>query len=291
MAWRKPFKDKPVIMGILNITPDSFFDGGNFLSRDQAIEHALRLSEEGADIIDVGGESTRPGSEPVSLSDELKRILPVIEGIRNHSDIPLSIDTYKADVAQAAVEAGVDVVNDISALSFDARMADVVAGAGVPVVIQHIKGTPRDMQKNPSYTDVTGEIKAFFIERIAFAKSHGIKVEQIIIDPGIGFGKRLQDNLTIIRELKVLKELGRPLLIGTSMKSFIGRILGTDNVAERAEGTLASVAISLWNGADMVRVHDVARTKKVVLFMRALMADGDTGVSPRPANLSQGPPG
>jgi dihydropteroate synthase len=272
MAWRKPSKDSPVIMGILNVTPDSFFDGGKFFSRDQAIDHALRMVEEGADIIDVGGESTRPGSEPTSLSDELKRTLPVIEGIRRHSDIPLSIDTYKAEVARAAIDAGANVVNDISALSFDEHMADTVAGAGVTVVMQHIKGTPRDMQKNPSYTDVTAEIKAFFVERIAFAENHGIAGEQIIIDPGIGFGKRLEDNLTIIRELGKLKELGRPLLIGTSMKSFIGRIMGTDDVAERAEGSLASVAISLWNGADMVRVHDVARTRKVVLFMHALMA-------------------
>lgn len=272
MAWRKPSKDKPIIMGILNVTPDSFFDGGKFFSKSQAIDHALRMSDEGADIIDVGGESTRPGSEPTSLDDELRRVVPVIEGIRKHSDVPLSIDTYKADVAKAALDAGVDMVNDISALSFDTRMAGVVAETGVPVVMQHIKGTPRDMQKDPSYVDVTGEIKAFFVERIAFATAQGIDVENIIIDPGIGFGKRLRDNLTIIRELGKLKELGRPLLIGTSMKTFIGRILGTDNVAERAEGTLASVAISLWNGADMVRVHDVARTKKVVLFMRALMA-------------------
>ena len=203
------------------------------------------MIDEGADIIDVGGESTRPGSEPISLSDELRRVMPVIEGIRKQSDVPLSIDTYKADVAQAALEAGVDVVNDISALSFDLRMADVVARANVPVIVQHIKGTPRDMQKNPSYTDVTGEIRSFFVERIAFAINRGISEEQIVIDPGIGFGKRLQDNLTIIREISgCLKELGRPLLIGTSMKSFIGHILGTDIVAERAEGTLASVAIS-----------------------------------------------
>ena len=267
MAWRKRFKDKPAIMGILNVTPDSFFDGGKFFSRDQAIDHALRMGDSGADIIDVGGESTRPGSEPTSLSDELRRVVPVIEGISKHSDIPLSIDTYKADVAKAALDAGVDVVNDISALSFDERMADVVARAGVPVIMQHIKGTPRDMQKDPSYKDVTGEIKAFFVERIAYAKARGIDVEKIIVDPGIGFGKRLKDNLAIIRDLRVLKELGRPLLIGTSMKSFIGHILGTDDVAQRAEITLASVAISLLNGADMVRVHDVAGTKKVVLFM------------------------
>jgi dihydropteroate synthase len=271
MAWRKRFKDKPVIMGILNVTPDSFFDGGSFYPRERAIDHALEMAEAGADIIDVGGESTRPGSEPTSLGEELDRVLPVIEGIRKHSSIPLSIDTYKAAVARAAVASGADMVNDISSLSFDEDMAGVVAASGVPVVIQHIKGTPRDMQKNPSYQDVTGEIKEFFIERIAYARACGIDEDDIIIDPGIGFGKRLQDNLTIIRELGRLKELGRPLLIGTSMKSFIGRIMGTDVLAERAEGTLASVAISLWNGADMVRVHDVARTSKVVKFMKALM--------------------
>lgn len=271
MAWRKRFKDKPVIMGILNVTPDSFFDGGSYYPRERAIDHALEMAEGGADIIDVGGESTRPGSEPTSLGEELDRVLPVIEGIRKHSSIPLSIDTYKAAVARAAVASGADMVNDISSLSFDEGMAGVVAASGVPVVIQHIKGTPRDMQKNPSYQDVTGEIKEFFIERIAYACSRGIDEDDIIIDPGIGFGKRVSDNLTIIRELGRLKELGRPLLIGTSMKSFIGRIMGTDVPAERAEGTLASVAISLWNGADMVRVHDVVRTKKVVTFMKALM--------------------
>ena len=271
MAWRKRFKDKPVIMGILNVTPDSFFDGGSYYPRERAIDHALEMAEGGADIIDVGGESTRPGSEPTSLGEELDRVLPVIEGIRKHSSIPLSIDTYKAAVARAAVASGADMVNDISSLSFDEGMAGVVAASGVPVVMQHIKGTPRDMQKNPSYQDVTGEIKEFFIERIAYARSCGIDEDDIIIDPGIGFGKRVSDNLTIIRELGRLKELGRPLLIGTSMKSFIGRIMGTDLPAERAEGTLASVAISLWNGADMVRVHDVVRTKKVVKFMKALM--------------------
>ncbi len=277
-------------MGILNITPDSFFDGGKFLSRDLAIDHALRMADEGADIIDVGGESTRPGSEPTSLSEELKRVLPVIEGIRKHSEIPLSIDTYKADVAKKALDAGADVVNDISALSFDVRMADVVARANVPVVMQHIKGTPRDMQKNPSYEDVIGEIKSFFVERISFAQGRGIKAEQIIIDPGIGFGKRLQDNLAILRDLKALKELGKPLLIGTSMKSFLGRILGTDDVSERAEATLASIAISLWNGADIVRVHDVARTRKVVLFMEALMTEKKGQPDPPLASLGQGPP-
>ena len=280
MAWRKRFKDKPLVMGILNVTPDSFYDGGAHFSREQAIEHGLRMVGEGADIIDVGGESTRPFSEPTALDEELQRVLPVIEGIRKESDVPLSIDTYKADVARAAIAAGAGIINDISALSFDPRMADVAAETGLPVVIMHMRGTPRDMQKNPSYGDVVGEIKAYFEERIAFAKARGIDEGDIIIDPGIGFGKRLEDNLAIIRDLRRLKELGRPILMGTSMKTFIGRIMGTDVVGERGEGTLASVAISLWNGADIVRVHDVAGTKKVVRFMEALMQRGQAGPPP-----------
>jgi dihydropteroate synthase len=272
MIWGKASKGKkPLIMGVLNVTPDSFYDGGNFFSQSAAIDHALQMVVDGADIIDVGGESTRPGSQPTSLEDELKRVVPVIEGIRKHSDIALSIDTYKADVAEAATAAGADIVNDISALSFDNRMVDVVAEAGLPVIMQHIKGTPRDMQVNPSYDDVIGEIRQFFVERITYAREHGIEEGQIIIDPGIGFGKRLQDNLTIIKELVRLKDLGRPILIGTSMKSFIGKITGTDRLEDRVEGTLASVAISVWNGVDAVRVHDVAKTKRVVLFMQALM--------------------
>jgi dihydropteroate synthase len=277
MAWRKRFKDKPLVMGILNVTPDSFYDHGAFFSRDQALDHALRMIDEGADIIDIGGESTRPFSEPTPLAEELARILPVIEAVRKHSDIPLSVDTYKAEVARAALLAGADIVNDISAMSFDDHMADVVAGAKAPVIIQHIKGTPRDMQKNPFYEDVTGEIREFFVERIAFAKARGIDEEDIIVDPGIGFGKQLQHNLTIIKELGRLKELGRPLLIGTSMKSFIGRIMGTTALEDRVEGTLASVAMSVWNGADIVRVHDVARTRRVVTFMEALMASSAPG--------------
>ncbi|MGD0487089.1 MAG: dihydropteroate synthase [Syntrophorhabdales bacterium] len=277
MAWRKRFKDKLLVMGILNVTPDSFYDHGAFFSRDRALDHALRMIDEGADIIDVGGESTRPFSEPTPRAEELARILPVIEAVRKHSDVPLSVDTYKAVVARAAIAAGADIINDISSLSFDPDMADVVAGSGVPVVLMHIKGTPRDMQKDPTYKDVVGEIREFFVERIAFAKSAGIDEENIVIDPGIGFGKQLQHNLTIIKELGRLKELGQPLLIGTSMKSFIGRIMGTTALEDRAEGTLASVAMSVWNGADIVRVHDVARTRRVITFMEALMASSAPG--------------
>jgi dihydropteroate synthase len=263
----------PLIMGVLNVTPDSFFDGGAFFVRERAVERALEMIREGADIIDVGGESTRPGSEPTPIDEELKRVIPVIADIRRKSEVALSIDTYKAEVARSALAAGATMVNDISALSFDPSMAEVAAAAGVPLVMQHIKGTPRDMQVNPSYQDVMGEIVEFFRERILYAGKNGIKGENIIVDPGIGFGKRLQDNLTIIRELGRLKDLGKHVLIGTSMKSFLGKIAGTDVVADRAEGSLASVAISLWNGADIVRVHDVVRTKRVVQFMQALMKD------------------
>jgi dihydropteroate synthase len=264
-------------MGILNVTPDSFYDHGAFFSRDRALDHALAMIDEGADIIDVGGESTRPFSEPTPRAEELARILPVIEAVRKHSDVLLSVDTYKAVVARAAIAAGADIINDISSLSFDPDMADVIAESGVPVVLMHIKGTPRDMQKDPIYKDVVGEIREFFVERIAFARSAGIDEENIVVDPGIGFGKRLQDNLAIIRELGRLKELGQPLLMGTSMKSFIGQIMGTTALEDRAEGTLASVAMSVWNGADIVRVHDVARTRRVITFMEALMASSAPG--------------
>ena len=271
MAWRKRFKDKPLVMGILNVTPDSFYDGGVFFERKRAIDHALQMIDEGADVIDIGAESTRPFSEPTPLAEELERLVPVIEAVRKHSDIPISVDTYKAAAAKAALEAGADIINDISSLAFDPDMAHVAAESGAPVVLMHMKGTPRDMQKDPVYQDVVGEIKEFLAERIAFAKSAGIDEEDIVVDPGIGFGKRLQDNLAIIRELGRLKELGKPILMGTSMKSFIGRITGTDALVDRVEGTLASMVMSLWHGADIVRVHDVAKTRRVVAFMEALM--------------------
>jgi dihydropteroate synthase len=273
MAWRKqkPSRGKPLVMGVVNVTPDSFYDGGRFFSHERAIEHGLQLVEEGADILDVGGESTRPYADPTPLDEELRRVLPVIEGIKRRSDTILSIDTCKARVAKEAIAAGADIINDISGLSFDPAMVDVAAEAAVPVVIMHIKGTPGDMQLHPFYEDVIGEIKEYFSERIRFAAEHGVDEENIILDPGIGFGKRLQDNLAIIRDLARFRELGNTLLIGTSMKAFIGRILGTDDPEQRSEGTLASVAIAVWNGADIVRVHDVARTKKVVKFMQALM--------------------
>jgi dihydropteroate synthase len=228
------------------------------------------MVQDGADIIDVGGESTRPFAEPVSCEEEIARVIPVIEAIRAKSDAFVSIDTYKSEVARAAVEAGAGIVNDISGLSFDENMAGTVAELGVDVVIMHIRGTPRNMQTDPHYDDVIEEIKGYFVERLASAREHGIEEERIIIDPGIGFGKRLEDNLRIIKSLRAFKELGRPLLVGTSMKTFIGQVLDAPP-EERTEGTLASIVISLWNGADIVRVHDVPGALKVVKLVNAVM--------------------
>jgi dihydropteroate synthase len=261
----------PLVMGILNITPDSFYDGGRYYKIENAMTQALQMIEDGADIIDVGGESTKPFSELVSADDELRRVIPVIEKIRSYSDIAISIDTNKARVAQEAHLAGGDIVNDISGFMFDPDMAATVARLNMYAIIMHIKGTPKDMQLNPHYEDVISEIKAFFVERIAFAREHGVNEEHIILDPGIGFGKRVEDNLKIIRQLEYFKDLGRPILMGTSMKSFIGHV--TDSpLLERVEGTLASVAISVWNGANIVRVHDVKKAKKVVKLVSAVMS-------------------
>lgn len=262
--------ERPLIMGILNVTPDSFYDGGKYYGAEDAIKHALEMIEEGADIIDVGGESTRPFSEPTPADEELKRIIPVIEGIRAQSDITISVDTYRAQIVREAHAAGADIANDISGFMLDPDIAPTVGGLGMYAIIMHMKGAPKDMQQNPLYENVVSEIKSFFLERIAFAKKHGVKEDRIIIDPGIGFGKRVEDNLRIIKMLGDFKELGRPILVGTSMKTFIGRI--TDwPLEERVEGTLASVAISVWNGADIVRVHDVKKARKVVKLVTAVM--------------------
>jgi dihydropteroate synthase len=264
------FDGSPLVMGILNITPDSFYDGGKHYGRETAIKHALEMVEDGADIIDVGGESTRPFSESTSLDEELTRVIPVIEGIRAHSDIPISIDTYKSEVVRGAHAVGADIANDISGFLFDPDMAATVAELGMHAVIMHIKGTPRDMQQDPYYEDVVSEIKTFFSERLVYAKGQGVKEERIMLDPGIGFGKRTEDNLRIIKMIGEFKELGRPILMGTSMKTFIGRITES-SLADRIDGTLASVAISVWNGAAIVRVHDVKRTKRVVKLVSAIM--------------------
>ncbi|MCS6937025.1 MAG: dihydropteroate synthase [Candidatus Bipolaricaulota bacterium] len=264
---------RTLVMGILNVTPDSFSDGGRFYALADALAHARRLIAEGADILDIGGESTRPGAEPVSLEEELRRVVPVVRAVRQEfPKIPISVDTYKATVAEAALEAGATILNDISALRFDPQMVKVAARARVPVVLMHMKGTPQTMQQNPTYDDVVGEIKAFLRERIALARSWGI--EQIWIDPGIGFGKRVAHNIEILRRLSELRDLGCPILIGTSRKFFIGR-LGTARaeplpVTERLEGTIASTVIAVLNGAQIVRVHDVAAMKKALAIADAV---------------------
>lgn len=254
---------RTLIMGILNVTPDSFYDGGRYFSVNNAVKHAEELVKEGADIIDVGGESTKPGAKPVSLGIELERVIPVIKKISGTINVPISIDTQKPDVARAALENGASIVNDVSAMRFDPAMAEVVKKFNAPVVIMHMKGEPGDMQRNPQYEDVVNEIKDFFRERIDWAKKKGIREENLIIDPGIGFGKTLEHNLEILRRLGEFREFKIPILIGPSRKSFIGKILDKKEDC-RGWGTAGAVAAAVINGADMIRVHDVSEMKDVV---------------------------
>lgn len=260
-------------MGILNVTPDSFSDGGLFANPEAAVEHAEWMAAEGADIIDIGGESSRPGADPVSAEAEMDRVLPVIEKLAKTTKIPISIDTYKATVARKALELGACMVNDISALRSDADMASVVAEAGAPVVLMHMKGTPKNMQVDPHYDCVIAEIISFLKTRIQAAVDAGISPEKIIIDPGIGFGKTVEHNLEIIRRLRDFRTLGKPILIGTSRKSFIGKVLGLP-ADDRIEGTAATVAMAIANGADIVRVHDVKEMAKVVRMTDAIVRGG-----------------
>ncbi len=238
---------RPLIMGVVNVTPDSFADHGRFFRHDDAIAQARALVAAGADILDIGGESTRPFADPVTLEEELRRVLPVIEAVAETS-VPISIDTYKATVAREALAAGAAIINDISALRFDPEMAPLAAAHQVPVVLMHMQGTPRDMQRQPHYDDLLGEIKAFFRERLEFAASQGIPREQLILDPGIGFGKTWQHNLTILNRLDAFQDLGCPLLIGPSRKAFIGRILDLPAGEERDVGTLAALAVAVMRG-------------------------------------------
>jgi dihydropteroate synthase len=266
-------KGSSLVMGILNVTTDSFSDGGQFIDRNNAVIHALEMESSGADIIDIGGESTRPGAEPISLNEELERVIPIIEKIRSNSNVCISIDSYKADVAKKALIAGADIVNDISGLQFDEKMVNVVSSANAPVIIMHIKGTPRNMQQDPYYENLLEEVVAYFQERVEFCIEHGIKNENIILDPGIGFGKRLQDNFELLRKLKKISNLGFPVLSGPSRKSFIGLTLDLP-VEKRIEGTAAAVTASILNGANIVRVHDVKEMKRV-----AKIADNIKGLA------------
>lgn len=257
-------------MGILNVTPDSFSDGGVYFDKEKAVEHALRMQEDGADIIDIGGESTRPGAKAVTLKEEIKRVVPVIEALAKKVSIPISIDTYKSAVADAAISSGASIVNDISGLRFDRRMPKVAARHKIPVVVMHIKGTPKNMQKKPSYKALIPEIVDYLTESIAIARDAGIPDEMIIIDPGIGFGKTLEHNLEIINRLHEFKGFEKPILIGPSRKSFIGAILGGLPAEERLEGTAAAVAIGIFNGANIIRVHDVKAMSRVAKIADAV---------------------
>lgn len=262
------FKE-PLVMGILNVTPDSFSDGGRFMKTELAVRQVERMIKDGAHIIDVGGESTRPGAKLVSIDEEIDRVVPIIEKIKDEFNVLVSIDTYKEWVARTAVqEAGADIINDISGLGFSENMADLVAKLEVPVVIMHIKGTPETMQKNPFYKEVMPEIKQYFHNRIDFALSMGIKKEKLIIDPGIGFGKRVEDNIDIIKKLGDLMEFELPILIGLSRKSFLGALSGETNPIDReAEGITANI-VAIMNGASIIRVHNVKNAVKSIKVLK-----------------------
>ena len=260
---------KTSIMGVLNITPDSFSDGGLFFQRDKAIAQGEALAAQGADLLDIGGESTRPFSDPVSTQEEIQRIVPVIRELVKRISIPLSVDTYKAEVAKAALDAGAALVNDISALGFDPDLARVIAEYRVPVILMHMQGSPRDMQVNPRYNHLLEDIRQFLMERITWAQNQGIHREHILIDPGIGFGKSFSQNLTLIKRLDYFQDLDLPLVLGTSRKAFIGHITGQEPL-NRDWGTAATLAIGIWQGAHMVRVHNVAAAKQVLAVADAL---------------------
>jgi dihydropteroate synthase len=267
---------RTLVMGVLNVTPDSFSDGGRFFEPAKAIEHGLLMAKQGADIIDVGGESSRPGADAVSPDEELRRVIPVIAGLTSQLEIPISVDTYKAQVAEQAIEAGAQMINDISGLSFDPQLSAVAARFDTPLVIMHIKGNPKTMQQAPRYDDVMDEVIASLRAGIERAERHGVDPHQVIVDPGIGFGKRVQDNLSILNRLDELAVLERPILIGTSRKSFIGAVLKQE-VDERMIGTLATVAVSVLKGAHIVRVHDVPAIRETAAMVDAIINPGGQG--------------
>jgi dihydropteroate synthase len=280
LAWGKhrlDFGKRTFIMGVLNVTPDSFSDGGKFFTLDDAIAQGYKLFEDGADILDIGGESTRPFSNPVSEEEEILRVVPVIETLSKRIPIPISIDTTKAGVAEQAIKAGASMINDVSSLSFDPKMANVAVDYGVPVILMHMLGNPKTMQIEPFYDDIIGEIKTFLENAIDRAENKGISRLKIIIDPGIGFGKTVGHNLLLIQRLHEFKTLKVPIMIGTSRKAFIRNIL-KDNAAQEINadsvmvegGTQASVAAAILNGANIIRVHDVANTRVTVKIIDAI---------------------
>jgi len=260
---------RPLVMGVLNVTPDSFSDGALFLDPERAVDRALEMQEEGADIVDIGGESTRPYAAPVDAAEELKRVVPVIERLSGRLNVPLSIDTYKSVVAREALNAGACIVNDISGCIFDPVMPEVVAEAGAGLVVMHTRGRPDRMQNETVYQALVPEIISFLRDRIAILESSGIPPARMVVDPGIGFGKSLAGNLEILRRLREFAVLGRPVLVGTSRKSFIGTVLGRD-AGGRLFGTAATVAVAVANGAAIVRVHDVREMRDAALMAHAI---------------------
>lgn len=270
-AWLRDPLRPPLVMGVLNVTPDSFSDGGRFIDPAAAVAHAHEMTESGADLIDIGGESTRPGSDPVDDEEQIRRVVPVIRQLCSAGPkFTLSVDTTRSIVAQAALDAGAHIVNDISAGRDDANMFSLVARRKVPMVLMHMLGRPKTMQQSPHYDDVVAEVSGFLNERIITAGIHGIEIERILVDPGLGFGKTLEHNLELLRRLAELTVLGRPLVVGPSRKSFIGKITGESEPSQRLFGTAAAVAWSVANGAAIVRVHDVEPMSQVVRMVRAI---------------------
>lgn len=262
-------KDAPLIMGVVNVTPDSFSDGGAYLAADKAIEHGKSLLKEGADILDIGGESTRPNAETVSIEEEIERITPVIEGLAEHASY-ISIDTRNAATMQAAIQAGANIINDVSGLTHDSDSADIVAQSGLPVCIMHMQGNPQIMQNAPIYENVVDEILAFFEERLEFCARRNIRSKNIILDPGIGFGKTLEHNLSIMKNINKFKMFNCPVLLGVSRKSFIGDLCDETNPEGRIFGSISAALYGLENGADIFRVHDVKETKQAFTVHRAI---------------------
>lgn len=260
---------RPLIMGIVNVTPDSFFDGGRFLDPEAAVAHALRLVQEGADLLDIGAESTRPGSVPVEESEERRRLIPVVAAVAKAVSVPISVDTSKAVVAKAAIDAGAVIVNDVTALRGDPAMVDLIAMSGAGVVLMHMQGTPQTMQLAPRYHDVVEEVGDFLAERVRFATERGVTKSQIMLDPGIGFGKTLAHNLDLLAQLRTFTKLGLPLLVGPSRKAFIGHLV-EHSMQDRAWGTAGVIALAVEQGANVLRVHDVAAMKDVVRVAAAI---------------------
>lgn len=266
---------QPLVMGIVNVTPDSFSDGGLFASQDRAFDHAMTLVAQGADILDIGGESTRPGATPVSLDEEIARTIALVARICATTDIPVSIDTRKPDVARLAVAAGAQCWNDVSALTYDDASLATAAELNMPTILMHAKGDPRTMQQGPTYRDVTGDIVNFLVSRMGQAVSAGLSLHNVLVDPGIGFGKTLDHNLALMRDLGRIAALGRPLVFGASRKSFIGHIDGTE-ATDRLGGSLAAALLAVDQGATIVRVHDVAETVQALKVKAAIENENGT---------------